>query len=108
LLWPAVRSRQVVGSSATWRPARVALTVSSRASSNPARLSIVVENPCDPDRPRGTGAGVGVSNVRKRLGALYGAEAIVNSSEQGGVWRMELSFPVERRASDVGKATEPA
>ncbi len=68
-------------------------TIRIAASRTPARLSIVVENPCDPDRPRGTGAGVGVSNVRARLGALYGAEAIVNSSEQGGVWRMELSFP---------------
>ena len=42
LLWPAVRSRQVVGTSATRRPASVALTVSSRASSKPALLSIGV------------------------------------------------------------------
>jgi two-component system, LytTR family, sensor histidine kinase AlgZ len=74
-------------------------TIRIAASRTPARLSIVVENPCDPDRPRGTGAGVGVSNVRARLRALYGAEAIVNSTEQGGVWRMELSFPA---------STEPA
>ena len=47
MLWPAVRSRQVVGTSATRRPASVALTVSSRASSKPAVLSIVdrVEEP---------------------------------------------------------------
>ena len=47
MLWPAVRSRQVVGTSATRRPASVALTVSSSASSNPAVLSIVdgVEEP---------------------------------------------------------------
>jgi uncharacterized membrane protein (DUF441 family) len=68
-------------------------TIRIVASRTPARLSIVVENPCDPDRPRGTGAGVGLANVRARLRALYGAEAIVNSSERGGVWRMELSFP---------------
>lgn len=68
-------------------------TIRIVASRTPARLSIVVENPCDPDRPRGTGAGVGLANVRARLRALYGAEAIVHSSEQGGVWRMELSFP---------------
>ena len=74
-------------------------TIRIAASRTPARLSIVVENPCDPDRPRGTGAGVGVSNVRARLRALYGAEAIVNSTEQGGLWRMELSFPA---------TTEPA
>ena len=40
MLWPAVRSRHVVGTSATSRPARVALTVSSRASSKPAVLWI--------------------------------------------------------------------
>jgi sensor histidine kinase YesM len=68
-------------------------TIRIAASRSPARLSIVVENPCDPERPRGTGAGVGVSNVQARLRALYGAEAIVKSSEEGGVWRMELSFP---------------
>ena len=45
-------------------------TIRIAASRTPARLSIVVENPCDPDRPRGTGAGVGVSNVRARLRAL--------------------------------------
>ncbi len=74
-------------------------TIRIAASRTPARLSIVVENPCDPDRPRGTGAGVGVSNVRARLRALYGAEAIVNSTEQGGVWRMELSFPASTEAA---------
>ena len=43
-------------------------TIRIAASRTPARLSIVVENPCDPDRPRGTGAGVGVSNVREAPG----------------------------------------
>ena len=74
-------------------------TIRIAASRTPARLSIVVENPCDPDRPRGTGTGVGMSNVRARLRALYGAEAVMSSSEHGGVWRMELSFPA---------TTEPA
>ena len=74
-------------------------TIRVAASRTPGRLSIIVENPCDPDRPRGTGTGVGVSNVRARLRALYGSDAFVNSSEAQGVWRMELSFPA---------ATEPA
>jgi sensor histidine kinase YesM len=68
-------------------------TIRVAASRTPARLSIVVENPCDPDRPRGTGTGVGVSNVRARLRALYGSEAFVSTTEAQGVWRMELSFP---------------
>ncbi len=69
-------------------------TIRIAASRTPGRLSIVVENPCDPDRPRGTGAGVGVANVHARLRALYGGEAVVNSTEREGVWRMELSLPV--------------
>ena len=68
-------------------------TIRIAASRTPARLTIVVENPCDPDRPKSRGAGVGVSNVRARLRAVYGTEAIVNSTEQGGVWRMEISCP---------------
>jgi two-component system sensor histidine kinase AlgZ len=69
-------------------------TIRIAASRTPGRLSIVVENPCAPDRPRRTGAGVGVANVHARLRALYGGEAVVNSTEREGVWRMELSLPV--------------
>jgi two-component system, LytTR family, sensor histidine kinase AlgZ len=56
-------------------------------------LSILIENPCDPDRRRGTGTGVGLANVRARLQALHGAEAAVRTAEQNGVWRVELTFP---------------
>ena len=68
-------------------------TVSVRARRSGARLSIVVENPCDPDRPRGTGTGVGLANVRSRLDALHGADALVQVSEDAGTWRVELSLP---------------
>jgi sensor histidine kinase YesM len=82
-------------------------TVRVSASRTPARLSIVIENPCDPDRPRGTGAGVGVSNVRSRLKALYGNEASMTSSEHGGIWRMELSLPAVVPASDAAPSARP-
>jgi hypothetical protein len=68
-------------------------TIRIAASRTRSRLSILVENPCDPDRPRGTGSGVGLANVRSRLTALHGAEAAVSSVEDGGVWRTELSLP---------------
>jgi two-component system sensor histidine kinase AlgZ len=68
-------------------------TVRIAATRTPARLSILVESPCDPDRPKTTGTGVGLSNVRARLKALHGAEATVTTGEQNGVWRVELSFP---------------
>ena len=68
-------------------------TIRIAATRTPARLSIVVENPCDPDRPRSKGAGVGLANVRARLRALHGNDAVVSTGEQGGRWRVELSFP---------------
>jgi len=69
-------------------------TVRVEASRSGKRLTIVVENPCDPDRPRGRGAGVGLANVRARLDALHGGEARMHVSEAGGVWRVELTMPV--------------
>lgn len=68
-------------------------TVRVAASRTPERLSIRIENPCDADRPRGTGTGVGLANVRARLRTLYGTEAAVSTSEEEGMWRVELSFP---------------
>ena len=67
------------------------------ASKSPSRVTMVVENPCDPDRPRRTGGGVGLANVRSRLGALYGNDATVNASEGDGFWRVEISVPVVAR-----------
>jgi two-component system, LytTR family, sensor histidine kinase AlgZ len=69
-------------------------TIRIAATRTPARLSIVVENPCDPERPRSKGAGVGLANVRARLRALHGADAVIVTGEQEGRWRVELSFPV--------------
>jgi two-component system, LytTR family, sensor histidine kinase AlgZ len=57
------------------------------------RLRIVVENPCDPERPRRTGGGVGISNVRARLAAMYGNDAHVGVREDAGRWIVELAMP---------------
>ncbi len=70
-------------------------TVRIAASRTPSTLTLVVENPCDPDRPRATGTGVGLSNVRARLRALHGGEARVSSDERAGVWRVEMTMPAE-------------
>ncbi|MFN2387218.1 MAG: sensor histidine kinase [Thermoanaerobaculia bacterium] len=40
------------------------------------RLRIVIENPCDPDAPPARGTGLGLANVRARLAARYGPDAI--------------------------------
>lgn len=61
-----------------------------------AWLEIAVENPCDPERSRRAGAGVGLENVRRRLETLYGREARVTLKEADGRFRVELSLPRTR------------
>jgi signal transduction histidine kinase len=83
-------------------------TIRITATRAAARLSVLVENPCDPDRPRRTGSGVGLSNVRARLKAMHGADALVRTSEQNGTWRVELSFPAQVAAVAPRQAQESA
>ena len=64
------------------------------------QLTIVVQNPADADRPRKTGTGLGLANVRSRLDALYGRTASVNWAEQNGTWRVEIVLPAARELED--------
>ena len=70
-------------------------TIRIALSRNAGTLTMVVENPCDPDRPRRTGTGLGLANVRARLRALYGDDARIGAREGDGVWRVEVSLPAE-------------
>lgn len=71
-------------------------TVRIAASTTPASVRVVVENPCDPDRPRRTGTGLGLGNVRARLRALHGEAARVTATETDGLWRVEIALPRDR------------
>lgn len=68
-------------------------TVRVRADRTPLRLHVTIESPCDPDRPRRKGAGVGLANVRSRLQALHGAEATVDAQEAQERWRVDIRMP---------------
>ena len=68
-------------------------TIRVAADHDGGRLRIVVDNPCDPDRPRRGGTGVGLANVRARLLALHGEEATLVAEEHDGRWRVELTLP---------------
>jgi Histidine kinase len=81
-------------------------TIRITATRAAARLSLLVENPCDPDRPRRTGSGVGLSNVRARLTAMHGVDAAVRTSEQNGTWTVELSFPTQLTVLPSNQAQE--
>ena len=66
-------------------------------------LRIELENPCDADRPRGRGAGVGLENVRRRLLASYADAARLSAEEREGVFRVKVTLPV-----DIAPALEAA
>jgi hypothetical protein len=68
-------------------------TVRVAAGRDEGWLTIVVDNPCDPDRPKRGGTGVGLSNVRARLRALHGADATVSAGESGDRWVVEMRLP---------------
>jgi two-component system, LytTR family, sensor histidine kinase AlgZ len=68
-------------------------TIRIAATRTTGRLTITVENPCDADRPRSRGTGMGLANVRSRLTTLHGAEGWVNATERDGVFRVEVSLP---------------
>jgi hypothetical protein len=74
-------------------------TIRVEASRAGGTLAIVVENPCDPQRPRGTGAGLGLANVRARLQALHGTDGRVTAAEHGGIWRVDISMPAFTEAN---------
>jgi two-component system, LytTR family, sensor histidine kinase AlgZ len=70
-------------------------TVTVTAGRIGSRLQVTVENPCDPDRPRRGGTGVGLANVRARLMTLHGYEGRFAAGEVDGRWRVELTLPME-------------
>ncbi|HEY3884951.1 MAG TPA: histidine kinase [Vicinamibacterales bacterium] len=70
-------------------------TVTVRTERRAVVMRITIENPCDPDRPRGRGAGMGLSNVRQRLRTIYGAEAALRTDEDGRRFVAVLDLPLE-------------
>jgi hypothetical protein len=61
------------------------------------RLRIAIENPRDEDDAvpahRGARHGVGLSNVRRRLEALFGSEARLDARAEGGRFRVQIDLP---------------
>jgi two-component system, LytTR family, sensor histidine kinase AlgZ len=91
LLQPIVENAVTHGVAHVLAGGTIRVAVSCSAST----LTIVVENPCDDDRPRRAGNGVGLANVRARLRALYGTEARMSAAEGAGLWRVEMSLPLD-------------
>ena len=64
-----------------------------RAARRDGRLYMAIENPCDPDRPKRRGAGVGLDNVRRRLDTAFGSDAAARPVEQPDKFSVELVMP---------------
>ncbi len=82
-------------------------TVRIAAAASAASVRITVENPCDPGRPKATGTGVGLANVRARLRALHGDEARVTAFETDGRWRVEVALPAVAAESSLERSATP-
>jgi len=61
------------------------------------RLRIVVENPFDPEAPARRGNGVGLANVRRRLAARYGSDALFAARRLADRYLVVLSVPAQER-----------
>jgi two-component system, LytTR family, sensor histidine kinase AlgZ len=59
-------------------------------------LRVSIRNPRDPDAPVRSGAGIGLQNVRRRLLALHGDDAVVRAAADGEIFRVDLRLPAGR------------
>jgi len=59
------------------------------------RLRILIENPFDPEGPPRPGGGRGLANVRQRLAARYGEEALFAAKRLADRYLVVISVPAE-------------
>ena len=70
-----------------------AVRLEARRTGN--RLRILVENPFDPEAPVRRGSGLGLTNVRHRLAALYGTDALFAARRVDDRYLVVLSLPAQ-------------
>ena len=68
-------------------------TIRMAAARTGSTLTITLENPCDPDRSRMRGVGLGLELLRDRLANQYGAADAVFAREDAGRFRIEVRIP---------------
>jgi len=69
------------------------ITLKTKIQNN--KLIISVENAFDPEYVSKKGTGLGMKNVRSRIQTLYGDEGRINVDKSDGLFKVELSFPIE-------------
>ena len=68
-------------------------TIRMQANRDGAMLTITLENPCDPDRARTRGVGLGLDLLRKRLTTQCGVYDGVQAVEADGQFRVQVRIP---------------
>ena len=68
-------------------------TIAMAARRTGSTVTITLENPCDPDRSRTRGVGLGLVLLRNRLTAQFGAYDAVHAAEDAGRFRVEVRIP---------------
>jgi len=68
-------------------------TIAMAARRTGSTVTITLENPCDPDRSRTRGVGLGLALLRNRLTAQFGAYDAVHAAEDAGRFRVEVRIP---------------
>jgi sensor histidine kinase YesM len=58
------------------------------------RVSVIVSNPFDESTQPRKGEGMGLETLKKRIAARYGSNGIMNTRKEGGIFYVELRFPV--------------
>jgi hypothetical protein len=74
-------------------------TIRMGAARSGSVLTITLENPCDPDRARTRGVGLGLELLRRRLSAQFGAYDAVHAAEHDGRFRVEVRLPAVTAAA---------
>ena len=69
-------------------------TIRMTAHRDGSILTVAVENPCDPDRVRTRGVGLGLELLRQRLQTEFGVYDAVRAEEHSGRFRVEVRIPL--------------
>jgi LytS/YehU family sensor histidine kinase len=68
-------------------------TIGMAASRVDGMVTITLENPCDPDRARTRGVGLGLTLLEKRLTSQFGSYDAVDAAEHAGRFRVQVRIP---------------
>jgi two-component system, LytTR family, sensor histidine kinase AlgZ len=79
-------------------------TVRLSGRSHNGRISLAIENTFDPESTPTRKGGLGLKNVRERLEARYGEEASMHASAENGIFRVDLSFPLDPAGTQEAKS----